>query len=95
MDAHDATDKWPQPHHPRGAPGKRGLSARSPRLSVQKAAQERHMSDHKPNEPKLSDFQETMNRSDNSGGDESASFVAAEQPTEGGDAEKDSQAHPS
>lgn len=53
------------------------------------------MSDHKPNEPKPSDFQETMNRSDNSGGDESASFVAGEQPTDGGDAEKDSEAHPS
>lgn len=53
------------------------------------------MPDHKPNEPKPSDFQETVNRSDNSGADESTSYVAPEQPTEGGPAERDSEAHPS
>ncbi len=54
------------------------------------------MSDHKPSEPKPSDFQETTNRSDNTGGDESSAFVdPAPQPTQGGEAEKESEAHPS
>ncbi|MGK6325342.1 hypothetical protein ACMGDM_19925 [Sphingomonas sp. DT-51] len=38
------------------------------------------MSDHKPNEPKSSDFQEAVHRSDNPGDDESAPFDAPEQP---------------
>ncbi len=53
------------------------------------------MSDHKPSEPKPSDFKETAQRSQDANiADESAAYQNAAQPTEGGD-ERESEGHPS
>lgn len=56
---------------------------------------ERPMSNHKPSEPKPSDFKETAQRSQDANiADESAAYQNAS-PTEDGAEEKDSEAHPS
>jgi hypothetical protein len=57
---------------------------------------ERAMSDHKPSEPKPSDFKEAAKRSQDAGiADEAAAYQNASQPTESGDDEKESEGHPS
>ncbi len=54
------------------------------------------MSDHKPSEPKPSDFKEAAERSQEANiADESAAYQNASQPTEGGSDEKESEGHPS
>jgi hypothetical protein len=54
------------------------------------------MSDHKPSEPKPSDFKETAQRSQDANiADESAAYQNASQPTEGGSDETESEGHPS
>lgn len=54
------------------------------------------MGDHTPNEPTPADFKETAERSQEAEiADESAAYDNATQPTEGGPASEESEAHPS
>jgi hypothetical protein len=58
--------------------------------------QESSMSDHKPSEPKPSDFKEAAERSQDANiADESAAYQNAAQPTEEGAEEQEGESHPS